>query len=237
MKILDKNSRLRYARQIAIPEIGENGQKRLIEGKVLIVGCGALGSMIAMQLAGAGVGSIGIVDYDNIEISNIQRQFFFDTADVGKSKATILERRIKDLNPSIQVTAWVKLITRPIALEIFKDYDFIIDATDNPDSKRVIDNVSKELGKPCCIGGVRDFMGQVITLLPKDLRFDDIFGSSSIDSFLPCSFGGVMGPAAAFCASVQASEAIKYLIGIGNLLSGKLMTFNLLSGENKIFKL
>ena len=233
----DLNFKQRYARQISIPEIGKEGQHKLSESKVLIIGCGALGSMVAMQLSGAGIGELGIADYDNIEVSNLQRQFFFKSDECGRSKSDILSDRIKELNPSVKVTNYNQFITKPKAEELFVLYDIIIDATDNPDSKRLIDEIALKHKKPCIIGGVKDFSGQVITLLPTDMRFEEYFGKASQEAFMPCSLGGVIGPAAALCASVQASEAIKCLLGIGKLLSGRLFVFNLLTANFSVFSL
>lgn len=231
------NLNYRYPRQIAIPEIGKAGQQKLLEGSVFIIGCGALGSMVAMQLAGAGIGRIGLADYDNIEISNLQRQFFFKSDEAGVSKAITLSKRIMELNPTIYVETYTKIVTKTNISEFIADYDFIVDATDNPDSKQLIDKISKELRKPCCIGGVRDFSGQVITILPEDFRFNDIFGEAGESGFLPCSLGGVAGPAAALCASIQAGEVIKYIIGAGSLLSGRLFLFNMLNNQYSVFSL
>lgn len=217
----------RYARQIAVPEIGKEGQQKLLSSRVFILGCGALGSMVAMQLAGAGIGHITIADFDNIEISNLQRQFFFKTEEAGLSKAETLKKRMEELNPEIEIRAISKFITGKTADEEFPNYDFIVDATDNPDSKRLVDLKCKEFGKACCIGGVRDFSGQVVTLLPDDNRFDEVFGEAENGRVLPCSLGGVLGPAAAFCASVQAGEVIKYLTEAGETLSGKVFLFDI----------
>ncbi|MCH5224441.1 MAG: HesA/MoeB/ThiF family protein [Muribaculaceae bacterium] len=218
----------RYSRQIAVAEIGSKGQQKLSEAAVIIVGCGALGSMVAMQLAGAGVGRIGIADYDNVDISNLQRQFFFSTSQAGEPKAELLAQRINDLNPDIIVDIVKVFVNKSKAKELFRGYDFVVDATDNPDSKRMTGEVSKELGKACCIGGVRDFSGQVMTFLSDDPRFEEYFGEAGGEGFLPCSLGGVMGPAAALCASLQASETIKFITGAGSLLSGAILSFNLL---------
>lgn len=227
----------RYGRQIAVKEIGKEGQLKLLQARVLVIGCGALGSMVAMQLSGAGVGEIDIADFDNVDISNLQRQFFFKTEEAGLSKALITKNRIEALNPDIKIREFNEMITFRKAREIFPKYDFIVDATDNPDSKRMTGEVSKEKDKPCCIGGVRDFGGQVMTLLPSTPRFEDYFGNASAEGILPCSLGGVMGPAAALCASLQASEVIKYLTGAGQLLNGKILLFDLLKNDFKVFLL
>lgn len=228
---------LRYARQLAIPEIGKTGQIKISQSKVLIIGCGALGSMIAMQLGGAGVGTIGIADFDNIEISNLHRQFFYSTDEAGKSKVEMLHDKILSLNPTINVVIYKSLVQEKLALKIFQEYDFIIDATDNPDSKYLIDRISKESNVPCCIGGVQDFSGQIITILPSDKRFHEIFGKRTSSGILPCSLNGVLGPAAALCASIQACEAIKFICRTGEILSGRLLTFNLLYNKFIVFNL
>lgn len=234
---MNSDLKLRYARQIAVPEIGKQGQEKLINSKVLVIGCGALGSMVAMQLAGAGIGTIGIADYDTVDISNLQRQFFFKTEDSGSSKVKLLAKSLKALNPDVKVIEYLEIINPKKAEILFPEFDFIVDATDNPDSKRMTGEYSGKSGKPCCIGGVRDFNGQIMTFLPMDPRFEDYFGKPSGDGFLPCSLGGVMGPAAALCASIQASEAIKFLSGAGELLSGKLLLFNLLTNSFHKFSL
>lgn len=233
---MDKAARIRYSRQIALPQIGKEGQERLLNSRVLIVGCGALGSMVAMQLAGAGVGVIGIADFDNIDISNLQRQFFYTTEEIGLPKTSILERHIKALNPEIKVVPYNEMLTVKKCKVIFQEYDFIVDATDNPESKRMIGTVAKEAGKPCCIGGIQNFSGQVMTLLPSSSRFEEFFGNASSEGVLPCSLGGVFAPAAAICASIQASETLKYLTQSGNLLTGQLLSFNLLTNSFRKFR-
>ena len=227
----------RYSRQIAIPEIGKEGQSRIQNAKVFVIGCGALGSMVAMQLAGAGIGCIGIADFDTVDISNLQRQFFFGNEDAGKSKAEVLAFRIKELNPETKVVSFEEMMIRNKALEIFKDYDFIVDGTDNPESKRMTGNVCQILKKACTIGGVREFSGQVMTFLSEDPRLEEFFGSGVGEGFLPCSLSGVLGPAAVFCASVLASETLKYITGAGNLLSGKIFVFDLKTNSFRVIEL
>lgn len=227
----------RYARQMAIPEIGKEGQMKLYRAKVLVIGCGALGSMVAMQLAGAGVGTIGIADFDTVDISNLQRQYFFATEDAGRSKAEILSVKLNALNPDIKIEVFKGMVTSHNAEDLFLKYDFIIDGTDNPDSKRITGEYSRKSGKACCIGGVREFYGQVMTFLPEDPRFEDYFGTTSGDNFLPCSLGGVIGPSAALCASIQAAETIKYITQTGCLLSQKILTYNLISNSFRLFSL
>lgn len=233
----DKEFERRYSRQIAVDDIGREGQRLLCGSHVCIVGCGALGSMVAMQLAGAGVGHLTIVDFDTVDISNLHRQFFFKTADAGKGKAMLLRESIVELNPDAEVTVVGKAVTSESAEDLFRRHDFIVDATDNPCSKSVIERVCAEISKPCCIAGVSGFHGQVMTLLPGDEKFSDIFPDSDMGGFIPCSLGGVMGPAAALCASVQASEVIKSITGAGETLHGRLLTFDLLTNTFNLFNI
>ena len=226
---------IRYSRQTAIPEIGKEGQERLLKSKVFIVGSGALGSMVAMQLAGAGIGVLGIADYDTIDISNLQRQFFFTTAEAGESKVEVLKKRILELNPTTIINEFNEMVTPSKGSRLFADYDIIVDGTDNPDSKRMIGEICKEIGKPCIIGGVSNFHGQVMTVLPGDSKFEEYFGNVGAEGFLPCSLGGVIGPAAALCASIQAAEVIKYLSGISEEKTSKLFTFDLLNNTFRNF--
>ena len=227
----------RYSRQVSLEAIGEEGQQRIRNARILIVGCGALGSMAAMELAGAGIGVIGIADFDTVDISNLQRQFFYATENAGILKSQLLAAKITALNPEVTVEIYNDIITEKKARCIFGNFDFIIDATDNPESKKMIGGICMSLGKPCSIGGVGDFHGQVMTLLPDDPRFEDYFGESGSEGFMPCSLGGVFGPAAVVCASIQASEALKYIVNAGELLSRRLLCFNLLNNTFQKFSL
>lgn len=227
----------RYSRQISVEEIGESGQNRLLSSKVAVVGCGALGSMVAMQLAAAGVGKIVIADFDTIDISNLQRQFFFKTEEAGSSKADKLALRMSDINPGCTIEIIKKMIDRKHASEMFADCDFIVDATDNPASKMMIEEVCDLLGKHCCVAGVSGFHGQVMTIRPGGLKFGDVFSQDADSEFMPCSIGGVIGPAAALCASIQASETIKFLTGSGKTLEDRLLTFSLLDNSFRLLHL
>lgn len=231
--VMEMNAEMkrRYARQIVLAEIGVEGQQRLLDGSVAVVGCGALGSMVAMQLAGAGVGRIGICDFDTIDVSNLQRQLFFDTDQCGRSKCGVLAERMKRLNPDITVEPMAMFLTADTARIRLAEFDFIVEATDNAPTKYLVDAVCAEIGRPCCIGGVRRFSGQVATFIPGGVRYADIFPEAADGGVTPCSTGGVIGGAAGVVASVQAVEAIKYIAGAGVPLSGKMMMFNLLSGD------
>lgn len=220
----------RFARQIAIPEIGEEGQLRLGEASVLIVGCGALGSMAAMQLAGAGVGHIRIADFDTVDISNLHRQLFFTDAEAGMPKATVLARRMRELNPEVRVEVCEGMATRHNIDDLMDGCVMALDATDNAESMLLVDAASQTVGIPCTFAGIREFSGQVTTCIPGGVRYADIFpgAASAAGSILPCEAMGVAGPAAAVAASIQAAEAIKYITKSGSLLSGRLLLFDLL---------
>lgn len=219
---------LRYARLEAVPGIGAEGVAKLNNGRVVVIGCGALGSLCAMYLAGSGVGTIGIADFDTIDISNLQRQLFFDENCLGASKAEILCKRLTELNGEIRVRVINQMITSRNASEFFKSFDFVVDGSDNPATKMMTATVCEQAGIPYCIGGVREFAGQVMTWAPGHAGYADLFGDEvACNGFTPCSAGGVVGPAAGVTASVQASEVIKFLTGYGTLLLDRIYTFDM----------
>lgn len=233
---MDAEDKYRYARQIAIPEIGSDGQEKLRASKVFIIGCGALGSMAAMQLAGAGVGEIHIADFDTVDVSNLQRQLFFATSDCGAGKIEIIGQRIQSLNPGVRVISHPAMVTESKAPELFGSCDFIIDGSDNPETKYMTETVCRRLGKTCCLAGVSGFSGQVMTCAPGTAAFSDIVPPGASGGLLPCSLAGVLGPAAAVAASVQAAEAVKFITGAGTLLTDALLTFNLAENSFRLLK-
>lgn len=235
---LSEEDRIRYGRMISIERIGEDGMRKLREGKVMVVGCGALGSVAAMYLAGAGIGKISIADFDTIDISNLQRQLFFEEKIVGSPKADALANRIKSLNSGVALEIYRHLINEEKARTIFKEYDFIIDATDNPSSKFMTDKICRELEKPYCIGGVREGEGQIMSWHTGSIPYSEVFSAPECTGgFTPCSIGGVLGPAAGVVASIQASEAIKHLSGAGEMLYDKIFTIDLFSMRSSLLRL
>lgn len=231
---MTKEERIRYSRLAAVEEIGDEGIERLKEATVLVAGCGALGSMAAMQLAASGVGHLRIVDFDTIDLSNLQRQFFFKTEETGQSKASILSKRISELNPDVRVEVCKDILNKENALSLMSGCDFIVEATDNQTSMSIIDAACDEAGINCVLAGVSGFTGQVMTCLPGLRRYSDIFPANEEPGVLPCSLTGVVGPAAAVAASVEAAEAIKSLVGLDTLLSDKLFIFDLLNMKFEI---
>lgn len=227
---------LRYSRIASINEIGNEGIEKLKNGKVLVIGCGALGSLCSMYLAASGVGTIGIADFDTIDISNLQRQLFFNEESLGKSKLKILSKRMSEINSEIAINEYQILINYQTALEIFPSYNFIIDGSDNPSTKKMTSQVCEKLEIPYCIGGVKEFSGQVMSWLPGCAGYIDLFGDFSTECGMsPCAINGVIGPAAGVVASVQAAEAIKYLCNVGSLIVNRLYSFNLLPPSSSIY--
>lgn len=194
----------RYVRNINVDGIGIEGQTRIAEGSVAIIGCGALGSLSAMQLAGSGTGRIRIVDFDNIDISNLQRQLFYTESETGCSKSETLASRIHALNSEVKVETVNKFMTESNSAEILRGIDFVIEATDNPASKYMVDGICRKFGLPVCIGGVEGMRGQVMTVMPDSkTRYPDLFGEAENPEILPCSIRGVIAPTAGIVASVQ----------------------------------
>lgn len=227
---MNQESNIRYSRQLHIPGFTADNQQRLSESSVLLVGAGALGSIAGLYLAGAGVGKIGIADFDTVDISNLQRQPAFTEEDLGKQKCEVLRQRLLSINSSITVFAYKKLVTRSSASDIFAEFDFIIDASDNPHTKCMTAEVCKTLHLPYCIGAVREYTGQISTHLPETKDYFDIFPQPADPTGLtPCAIAGVFGPAPGIIGVMQAAEAIKYLSGIGDLLTDKLLLIDLLS--------
>ncbi len=234
--MLTDEDRIRYSRMISVQEIGTEGVVRLKNARVLIVGAGALGSLCAMYLAGTGVGELTVTDFDTIDISNLPRQLFYTTCETGEYKARILEGRMTALNPDCKVTALTNMVTVGNAEKLFKDYDFIVDATDNPASKYNTDKVCQKLGKHYCIGGVSGFRGQVMSSGPGYVSYSDVFSPEGVCAGItPCSVSGVVGPAAGVISCIQASEAIKHITGTGDMLYNKLYSIDLATMQSNLF--
>ncbi len=233
---MEKTDNIRFARLIAINDIGKAGIKKLKQASVLIVGCGALGSPAAMYLAGNGVGKIGIIDFDTIDISNLHRQLFYDLSQIGKSKVETLRNRILALNPDCEVECYNYFLTEKNSKEIFPKYDFIIDATDNPASKYMIEKGCVEHKIPFTTGGVTEFHGQVMSWAPGHSLFSEIISSPTDPGMMPCSINGIIGTIPGIISSIEATEAIKHFTGIGEMLYDKLFTIDLLTLETHLLK-
>ncbi|MBO4312213.1 MAG: HesA/MoeB/ThiF family protein [Desulfovibrionaceae bacterium] len=216
----------RYSRQIILKEIGAKGQKRLLTSRVLIIGAGGLGSPAAMYLAAAGVGTIGIADDDVVDLSNLQRQIIHATQDVGRAKVDSARERILAINPEVQVETWPGRVSSGNILDMISGYDFILDGTDNFPSKFLINDACVMAGKAFSHAGIIRFQGQLMTVVPgKSPCYRCIFRDIPPQDAVPsCREAGVIGSMAGVIGSLQAMEAVKYLCGIGELLTGCLLT-------------
>lgn len=221
----------RYSRHLILKEIGYKGQKKLAEAKVLIIGAGGLGAPAAMYLAAAGVGTIGIVDADVVDLSNLQRQIIHTTKDIGRSKVESAAESISAINPSINVRTYNTRIYSENILEIIEDYDFILDGTDNFPTKFLINDACVMVNKPFSHAGILRFNGQVMTVIPHESPcYRCVFENPPKKGEVPsCSEAGVIGAMAGVIGSIQALEAIKYITGTGELLTGKMLTFDALT--------
>lgn len=222
---------MRYARHFVLDGVGKEGQERLCNSKVLIIGAGGLGSPVAMYLAAAGIGTIGIVDEDCVDLSNLQRQIMHTTFQVDHPKVESAKERMQAMNPDVSVNAYPMRVTDDNIMELISDYDFVIDATDNFETKFLINDACVLAKKPYSHAGVLRFAGQLMTYVPESGPcYRCIFQEPPADNSVPnCKQVGVMGAAVGVIGSLQALETIKYLLGIGDLLTGKLLTYDALT--------
>lgn len=218
----------RYARHIALPDFGTECQERLKNSSVLIIGAGGLGSPIALYLAAAGVGRIGIVDGDCVEATNLQRQIIHTTPEIGVAKVESARRKLLALNPHCEVEAIQMFVDAATLPRLVDDYDFVIDATDSFRIKFLINDVCVAAGKPYCHGAIWRYQGQLMTVLPGTPCYRCLFDSMPEPAGPPA---GPLGVLPGVIGTLQATEAIKYLAGIGTLLTGTLLRFDALSME------
>lgn len=221
----------RYARHLTLPEVGPEGQLVLQEASVLVVGAGGLGSPALLYLAAAGIGRIGLIDDDTVDVTNLQRQILHSTSEVGESKAASAERRISDLNPEVTVEAIEGRLDTTNALDIIGRYDILIDGTDNFETRYLIGDACEILGKPWVFGSIHRFEGQVATFnLDGGPNYRDLFPEPPEDGLAPnCAEAGVLGVLPGIVGSIQATEAIKAILRIGDSLNGKLLVIDALS--------
>lgn len=231
----------RYSRHIIMPEVGIEGQKKLKAASVLLIGTGGLGSPTALYLAAAGIGRIGLVDYDVVDESNLQRQVIHGISTVGINKIDSAERRLKDLNPDVQVDKYNVPLTSDNALELFEPYDIIIDGTDNFPTRYLVNDACVKLGKPNVYGSIFRFEGQLSVFYPD--AGDDapcyrcMFPEPPPPGLVPsCAEGGVLGILPGTIGTMQATEAIKLILGIGNPMIGRMMLYDALDMEFNTIK-
>ncbi len=215
----------RYSRQILLKGVGEAGQRRLLEGRVLIIGAGGLGSPAALYLAAAGVGTIGIVDSDTVDLSNLHRQVIHGTKDIGRAKVASALEKMEGINPNIRIISTQIRMDAANILSLISEYDFVIDATDNFAAKFLINDACVLAGKTFSHAGVLGFSGQTMTVKPRESTcYRCIFTSPPPSGSVPtCADEGVLGVLPGIIGTIQAAEAIKYLAGVGDLLTGRLL--------------
>ena len=220
----------RYSRHIILKEVGGKGQQKLLDSKVLIIGAGGLGAPIALYLAATGIGTIGIADADTVDLSNLQRQVIHFTPDIGKPKVISAKEKIEAINPDVQVRTYHEWISAANIMAIIKEYDFVVDGTDNFAAKFLINDACVLAGKPYSHGGILQFVGQTITVLPgTSTCYRCIFPTPPPKDAIPtCSQAGVIGVLPGVIGSIQATEAIKFLLGKGELLTGRILMYDAL---------
>lgn len=220
----------RYSRHIILKEVGLEGQMKISQAKVLVIGAGGLGSPVLLYLAAAGVGTIGIADNDVLDLSNLQRQVIHSTPDLNRPKVDSARDRINALNPDVQVEAFNCLITADNILGTIEKYDFVIDGTDNFASKFLINDACVMAGKPFSHGGILRFHGQTITVIPHESAcYRCVFEAPPPPNSVPtCSQAGILGVMAGVMGTLQANECLKYILNQGELLTNKLLIFDAL---------
>ena len=225
----------RYSRHIILSEVGGKGQKKLLNSKVFLVGAGGLGSPAAYYLAAVGIGKIGIADNDVVDFSNLQRQILHSTKDVNYSKALSAKETLEGLNPDVEVVPYLERLTSENIIDIIKDYDVILDGSDNFPTRYLVNDACVLTGKPLSHGSIFRFEGQVTTILPgKSPCYRCIFEVPPPPELVPsCQEAGVLGVLPGVIGSIQATEVIKLILGKGKLLSGELLLYDSLGMDFK----
>lgn len=229
---LTETERSRYARHLVLPEVGFEGQRRLKAARVLCIGAGGLGSPVAMYLAAAGVGEIGIVDFDRVDFSNLQRQLLHRTEDVGRPKTESAAERLAEINPEVRVRVYETRLAAANAAAIAEPYDLIVDGTDNFPTRYLSNDLAVLLGKPSVYGSIHRFEGQVSVFAPHlgGPCYRCLFPEPPPPGLVPsCAEGGVLGILPGIVGCLQANEAVKLLLGIGEPLLGRLVHFDALA--------
>jgi len=236
---LSKEEIQRYSRHLIMPEVGMDGQLKLKQAKVLCIGTGGLGAPLGLYLAAAGVGRIGLVDFDTVDSTNLQRQILFSTQDVGRPKIAAAADRLRGLNPDIQIDTFETRLTSENALELFKDYDIIVDGTDNFPTRYLVNDACILLGKPNVYGSIFRFEGQITVFgHPGGPCYRCLYLEPPPPGLVPsCAEGGVLGVLPGIVGSIQAAETLKLIIGKGESLVGRLLLFDALAMRFRELKL
>ena len=222
---LSRDELLRYSRHLTLPDVGLEGQKRIKAARILLIGAGGLGSPAALYLAAAGVGTLGLVDFDVVDASNLQRQVLHGTSDVGRPKLDSARDRIADINPNVEIETYETRLTSENALEILNDYDIIVDGTDNFATRYLTNDACVMLGKPNVYGSIYRFEGQASVFATRDGPcYRCLFPTPPPPGMVPsCAEGGVLGVLPGIVGTIQATEALKLVVGMGEPLIGRLL--------------
>tara|TARA_S200000501_G_scaffold366568_1_gene401486 strand:- start:1025 stop:1771 length:747 start_codon:yes stop_codon:yes gene_type:complete len=230
---LNKNQIKRFSRQIILKDIGASGQKKIIQSRVLIIGMGGLGCPVAEFLTRAGVGTLGIIDYDNVDLSNIHRQSLYNFSDIKKSKVSIAKKKLKKINSKTNVICHKIKINKKNFIKIIKEYDYIVDGSDNFETKFLINDFCKKFKKFLVTGAISKFDGHIFTFDFKDMKSPCIrsfFQQKKVsDDILNCEYEGVLGTVAGIIGTIQANEILKKILNIGINLNGHILILDLLN--------
>ena len=236
--LLSENDMRRYARHLTLPEVGEKGQQRLLRGKVLLVGVGGLGCPTALYLAAAGVGTLGLIDADVVDMSNLQRQVLFGESDLGRPKVEAAQERLLDLNPGVTVKPHYELLTSANIMEIIQDYDVIVNGCDNFPTRYLVNDASVLANKPVVDGSIFRFEGQATVYLPGEGPcYRCLFPEPPPPGEVPsCAEGGVLGVLPGIVGVIQATEVVKLLLGEGKPLVGRILAYDAMEMKFREFK-
>ncbi len=231
MPALSPDELVRYARHLSLPDVGRLGQERLRQARIVVIGAGGLGSPAALYLAAAGVGTLGIVDADRVELSNLQRQILHGTPDVGSSKVASAAKRIADLNPHVQVELHELRLDAASAAEVLREYDVVVDGSDNFPTRYLVNDTCVWLGKPLVYGSIFRFEGQISVFdAERGPCYRCLYAEPPPPELVPnCAEGGVLGVLPGIVGSLQALEALKLVLGVGESLVGRLVLFDALA--------
>ena len=228
----------RFSRHIIMPQVGSMGQRRLMDASVLLVGAGGLGSPLAMYLAAAGVGKIGIVDFDDVDITNLHRQLLHGMGDIGRPKVDSAEDTIREINPDAEIVKINKHINSENAMEIAEDFDILIDGTDNFPTRYLINDLGVLMNKPVVHGSIFMFDGQVTTFLPGQGCYRCLYPAPPPPGMVPsCAEAGVLGVLPGIVGSLMATEAIKLILGVGKPLVNRLLMVDALDMDMRTVKI
>lgn len=236
---MEKDEKIRYKGHLSLCEIDLPGQKAICNGKVLVVGAGGLGSPVCLYLAAAGVGKIGIVDADKVSLSNLQRQIVHFTSDVGKLKTQSAAEKLGMINPGVEVATYNFFMDKENGVDLLRDYDIVVDCTDSLCSRRIVADVCELSGRPYVFGSVSRFQGMLFTYIPGKSGYSDFFtdADEETDASKGCAETGILNAVVGVVGSLQAVEVLKYLTGVGDMLTDKLLVIDALTMEFNVLEI